>query len=217
MFAPLKEILSNQGVTLVAVSKTHPVEKIMPIYRAGHRIFGENRAQEMAEKHNLMPKDVQWHMIGHLQKNKVKYIAEFVTLIHSVDNEKLLQVLDKEAFRNNRIIEFLLQFKIAEEDSKYGLSYNKGLELIERINADEYQNVRCRGLMGMATFTDDTEQIRKEFSLLHKYYISIKDQHIKNKNYFNILSMGMSGDYEIAIAEGSNMVRIGSLIFGERN
>ena len=217
MIAQLKENFDRKNITLVAVSKTMPVEKIMPVYRAGHRIFGENRTQEMAEKHNLMPKDIQWHMIGHLQKNKVKYIADFVSMIQSVDNEKLLQVIDKEAFRHNRKIDYLLQMKIAEEDSKYGLSFPQVKELIEKINSDNFPNTRCRGLMGMATFTEDTAQIKKEFASLKTCFDSIRENLIKNKTHFDTLSMGMSGDYEIALTEGSNMVRIGSLIFGERN
>jgi pyridoxal phosphate enzyme (YggS family) len=217
MYEELKAVCEEKGVTLVAVSKTKPVEEIMSIYQKGQRIFGENRAQEMAEKYMLMPKDIQWHMIGHLQKNKVKYIAEFVSLIHSVDNEKLLQLIDKEAVKYNKKIDFLLQVKIAEEDSKYGLTFKQSLDIIDIINKGKFPNCTCRGLMGMATFTEDKNQIKDEFSLLQEHFNELKLNRVLDKKSFNILSMGMSGDYDIAIDSGSNMVRVGSLIFGARN
>jgi len=196
-------------VTLVAVSKTKPNTAILEAYNAGQRIFGENKVQELAEKAESLPKDIKWHMIGHLQSNKVKYIAPFVSLIHAVDTEKLLKEIDKRAKQNNRIIHCLLQIHIAKESSKFGLNEEEALELLKQ----DFPNVSIDGLMGMATFTNDKEQIRNEFNYLNSVFK--KAQNI-NQN-LSILSMGMSGDYDIAIEEGSNMIRVGSKIFGERN
>ena len=207
----LKE-LETTNTTLVAVSKTHPPELIMEAYHAGQRIFGENKVQEMTAKYETLPKDIQWHLIGHLQTNKVSDIAPFVTLIHSVDSLKLLQVIDKEAEKNKRVIDCLLQVYIATEESKFGLSFDEAIAILKSNEARLSKNIRITGLMGMATFTDDTTIIRKEFKSLKQFYDSLKNEH-----NFSILSMGMSSDYRIAIEEGSNMVRIGSAIFGERS
>jgi len=215
----LNQIISTipPQVTLVAVSKTKPISDLLEAYEAGQRIFGENKIQEMTDKWEAMPKDIQWHMIGHVQTNKVKFMAEYVDLIHGVDSLKLLQEINKQAQKNNRIIDCLLQIYIAEEETKFGLDEN---ELNELLSSNEFkllQNIRIVGLMGMATFTENQNQIKKEFTHLK----SIFDDLIlkpKNKNLESkILSMGMSGDYQLAIECGSTMVRIGSSIFGGRS
>jgi len=212
--------LRSKNVTLVAVSKTKPVEDILELYNLGQRDFGENYVQELVEKYEQLPEDIRWHFIGHLQSNKVKYIAPFVSLIHSVDSEKLLQEINKEAKKNNRIIDCLLEVYIAKEESKFGLNEEELQTLITRISdvnsTDSFKNISVKGLMGMASFTDDKKVVKEEFrqlkSLFDKYSrFTIHD------SPFTILSMGMSADYEIAIYEGSNMVRIGSLLFGKRN
>ncbi len=205
-----------EGVTLVAVSKTKPNALLQEAYDAGQRVFGENRVQEMAEKYAVLPKDIQWHLIGHLQTNKVKYVAEFVAMIHAVDSLKLLQEIDKQAKKYNRVIPCLLQFHIAKEDTKFGLSFEEAQELLESAEFAEMRNVSIVGLMGMATFTDDTEQIREEFRTLENTFQVIKSHYFKFNDQFEHLSMGMSGDYTIAIEEGSTMVRVGSAIFGSR-
>ena len=200
-------------ISLVAVSKTKTNEEIMKAYKAGQHIFGENKIQEMVLKWSELPKDIEWHMIGHVQTNKVKYMAEFVSLIHGVDSLKLLKEINKQAIKHNRKINCLLQVHIAQEQSKFGLNET---ELFELIGTDEFgnlKNVTVKGLMGMATFTDNEEQIRKEFSYLNSVYSKLKNR-IPD---VNVLSMGMSGDYKIAIQQGSTMVRIGSSIFGIRN
>lgn len=209
----LDSVLSSlpKTVKLIAVSKTKPVSDILAVYDAGQLDFGENRVQEMVEKYEQLPKDIKWHMIGHLQKNKVKYIAGFVELIHSVDSEDLLKEIDKQAANNNRIINCLLQIRIAEEETKFGLEIEKADKFMK--NSINFPNVKICGLMGMATFTDDTQQIRNEFSMLKTLY----DKLLVEYPDFKFLSLGMSGDYQTAIEEGSNMVRIGSLIFGSRN
>ncbi|MCT8339986.1 YggS family pyridoxal phosphate-dependent enzyme [Flavobacteriaceae bacterium TK19130] len=201
-----------EGVTLVAISKTKPNEDIMEAYKTGHRIFGENKAQEMTGKWEELPKDIEWHMVGHLQRNKVKYIAPYVALIHSVDSPRLLKEVNKQARKEERIINCLLQVKIAEEDSKYGLSMAETEELLASEKFKSYNHITVIGLMGMATFTDDKEQLQRELGSLEKFYNKLKDQY-----GFTQLSMGMSGDYQIAINHGSTMVRVGSAIFGERN
>ena len=198
-------------IQLVAVSKTHPAEKIMEVYNLGQRIFGENKVQELREKQPLLPKDIEWHLIGHLQTNKVKYIAEFIDTIQSVDSEKLLEEIDRQAAKNNRKIKVLLQLKIAEEESKYGLEISEAKELFQQWINGSYPNVEIEGLMGMATFTDDKAQVMKEFTLLKQIY----DKMALLKP-LRILSMGMSGDYPLAIECGANSVRIGSAIFGHR-
>jgi len=206
--------LNKKSVTLVAVSKTKPVEDILELYTLGQRDFGENYVQELTEKYELTPKDIRWHFIGHLQSNKVKYIAPFASLIHSVDSKKILAEIDKQAKKNNRIIDCLLQIHIAEEETKFGFNEN---ELKELISSDltVYRNVQIKGLMGMASFTDDIQKVRNEFKFLKRLFDKYSSWSIVNYQ-FSILSMGMSADYEVAIEEGTNMVRIGSLLFGKR-
>lgn len=208
-------------VTLVAVSKTKPVSDLMQAYEAGQRIFGENKIQEMLDKYEQMPKDIQWHMIGHVQSNKVKFMAPFVSLIHGVDSLKLLQEINKQALKNNRTIDCLLQIHIAEEETKFGLDEKELNNLLTTSDFKELKNIRILGLMGMATFTEDQNQIQKEFSHLKAIFDSIQktketQQYPFTMDQFSILSMGMSGDYQLAIASGSTMVRIGSSIFGGR-
>lgn len=198
-------------VSLVAVSKTKPIEAILEAYKAGQRIFGENKAQELARKFKLLPQDIEWHMIGHLQSNKVKYIASFVTLIHGVDSWKLLLEINKRAAQNKRVIDCLLQMHIAQETTKFGLNESE-IEAILKKEA-KLENIRIVGLMGMASFTSEKTQIREEFSQLKKSFNKLQKEYPNLEN----LSMGMSGDYSIAIEEGSSMVRIGSAIFGSRN
>lgn len=202
-----------EEVTLVAVSKTKPVETIMEAYEAGHRIFGENKIQEMTQKWEVMPKDIQWHMIGHVQRNKVKYMASFVAMIHGVDSFRLLQEINKQAKKHDRIIPCLLQMHIAEEATKFGLNETELTEVLRSEAFKELKNVEIVGLMGMATFTDDVQQVRKEFAHLKTIFEKTK----LVLPSLDVLSMGMSGDYPIAVEEGSTMVRIGSSIFGARN
>jgi pyridoxal phosphate enzyme (YggS family) len=201
------------SVTLVAVSKTKPNSYIQEAYDAGQRIFGENRVQEMTEKWENMPKDIEWHMIGHLQRNKVKYMAEYVSLVHGVDSPRLLSEINKQAEKHNRTISCLLQVHIAEEDTKFGFNEDELLELVGNEEFKSFNNVKIVGLMGMATFTDNMDQVRREFASLKLLFTKLKN----NYSDFATLSMGMSGDYQIAIEEGSTMVRIGSSIFGSRN
>jgi len=205
-----------QNVVLVAISKTHLPDMIMEAYGTGHRIFGENKVQEMVGKYEVLPKDIRWHMVGHLQSNKVKYLAPFVSLIHSVDSLKLLQEINKQATKNGRVIDCLLQLHIAEEEEKFGLSFDEVKALLQSVDYRSFQNIRIVGLMGMATFTDDMDKVRKEFKGLRQVFCEIKTLFIEGNDDFQILSMGMSGDYKVAIAEGSTMIRVGSIIFGER-
>lgn len=200
-------------VTLVAVSKTKPVTDVLQAYDAGQRIFGENKVQEMVQKYEEMPKDIEWHMIGHLQRNKVKYMASFVSLIHGVDSFKLLKEIDKQASKQGRVIDCLLQVFIAEEETKFGLSQNELKQLLQSEEYRQLQNVKVIGLMGMATNTDNQEQIEKEFRGLKTLFDTLN----KEGHNFSVLSMGMSGDYPLAVASGSTMVRVGSNIFGDRN
>ncbi|GAK76210.1 hypothetical protein YggS [Nonlabens ulvanivorans] len=203
--------------TLVAVSKTKPVSDLQEAYDAGQRHFGENKIQEMTEKWETLPKDIYWHMIGHTQRNKVKYMAPYVHLIHSVDSPRLLKEINKQAEKNERVIDCLLQIHIAEEETKFGFDQNELLELLSSDAFASYKNVRITGLMGMATFTDNKEQVRKEFKSLKTLLDHINDNHlISDSHDLKTLSMGMTGDYKIAIEEGSTMVRIGSAIFGSR-
>jgi PLP dependent protein len=202
----------GQNVQLVAVSKTKPVELLMEAYNAGQRIFGENKVQEMVAKHEQMPKDIEWHMIGHLQSNKVKYITPFVSLIHAVDSLKLLETINKEAIKNNRVIDCLLQIYIADEETKFGLDETELNALFESEIYNQMNNIKIVGLMGMATNSDDENKIRNEFKKLKAIFEKLR---ITNFD-LRILSMGMSSDYKIAVEEGSSMVRVGSLIFGER-
>ena len=211
----LKKIKSTlpEHVTLVAVSKTKPISDLMEAYNSGQRIFGENKIQEMVEKQELMPKDIEWHMIGHVQRNKVKYMAGFVNLIHGVDSLKLLSEIDKQAKKHDRVIDCLLQIKIAKEDSKFGMSTEDATALLQSEDYLELKNVNIIGLMGMATFTDDMTQVEEEFKFLKSSFDTLKTDH----KALQTISMGMSGDYQIALEEGSNMIRIGSAIFGSRN
>lgn len=213
--ANLQQIKASipEHVTLVAVSKTKSNEAILEAYQTGQRIFGENKVQELTEKYESLPKDIEWHMIGHLQSNKVKYIAPFVSLIHGVDSFKLLKEINKRAAQNERVINCLLQIHIAEEDTKFGFDEKEVIELIKSETFQDLKNIKIVGLMGMATFTENENQIRKEFKSLKKLFDKLQ---ISN-HQFQILSMGMSGDYQIAIEEGSTMIRVGSSIFGERN
>lgn len=211
----IKFQLSNH-VTLVAVSKTKPVADLMEAYNAGQRIFGENKIQEMTDKWEVMPKDIEWHMIGHVQTNKVKYMAPYVSLIHGVDSLKLLQEINKQAIKNNRVIDCLFQVYIAEEESKFGLDEQELEEILSSTEFKQLKNIRIVGLMGMATFTENQNQIEKEFKHLKTIfdkYKTLNSEHCQ----LNTLSMGMSGDYQLAISCGSTMVRIGSSIFGNRN
>lgn len=214
----LKNIKSTipEHLTLVAVSKTKPVSDLMEAYNAGQRIFGENKIQEMAEKHEVMPKDIEWHMIGHVQSNKVKYMASFVSLIHGVDNFKLLKEINKQAQKHDRVIDCLLQIKIAEEDSKFGMSKINASEVIKSSDLSTLKNINIVGVMGMATFTDDQNQIKKEFKLLKSSFEELKKLDTENCK-LKIISMGMSGDFKLAIDCGSTMIRVGSSIFGSRN
>lgn len=211
----ITEELAQKGVTLVAVSKTKPATDIQELYNAGQRDFGENYVQELMEKQPALPQDINWHFIGHLQSNKVKYIAPFVHLIHGIDNLKLLQEVNKQAAKHGRVIDVLLQFYIAEEESKFGMDETEVTECITASSA--LPNVRIRGLMGMATNTDDQTQIAKEFDRLTSFFNALKGAHFSNVASFDTRSMGMSGDYNLAVAHGSTMVRIGSLLFGARN
>ena len=200
-------------VTLVAVSKTKPVEDLMDAYQSGQRIFGENKIQEMADKHQQMPKDIQWHMIGNVQRNKVKYMAEFVDLIHGVDSEKLLNEVNKQAKKYDRTINCLLQLKIAQEDSKFGMSSENAHDLLKSDHFKSLENIAIVGVMGMASFTDNTTQIKQEFTALKTTFDSLKNINPE----LTVISMGMSGDYPLAIDCGSTMIRVGSSIFGARN
>ncbi|XZF15809.1 YggS family pyridoxal phosphate-dependent enzyme [Chitinophagaceae bacterium MMS25-I14] len=214
----LKAELDPAGVTLVAVSKTKPVADIQELYHIGQRDFGENYVQELAEKQPQLPADIRWHYIGHLQGNKVKYIAPFVHLIHAVDSFKLLQEINKQAVKNNRVIDVLLQLFIADEETKFGLNEKEVIELMDYYEAqkDQMQNVRICGLMGMASNTDYEQQVRAEFDNLRAVFRNLQQSYFLGKKYFNTCSMGMSGDYKIAVEAGSNMVRIGSMLFGAR-
>ena len=214
----LKQVKASvtEGARLIAVSKTKPVEMLQEAYDAGQRLFGENKALEMRDKHEVMPKDIEWHFIGHLQKNKVKYIAPYVSLIHSIDSLELLQEVDRLAERNDRVIDCLLQFHIASEETKFGLNLEEAETLL---NSDTYKglkHVRIVGVMGMATNTEDEQQVRSEFRHLREIKEELKEKWFKDAEWFKEISMGMSGDYKIALEEGSTLVRVGSAIFGAR-
>lgn len=215
----LKRIAGSlpERVKLVAVSKTKPVEAIEEAYEGGQRVFGENRAQELAEKYEVLPKDIEWHMIGHLQTNKVKYISAFVSLIHGVESLRLLETIDKEGKKHNRIIPCLLQFYVASEETKFGLNMEEAKALLDSEEYKNMKNVQIVGVMGMATNTDDEEQIKREFHHLKVIFDELKESYFVGNPGFKELSMGMSGDYMIAVEEGSTMVRVGSSIFGARN
>ncbi|MBS3771322.1 MAG: YggS family pyridoxal phosphate-dependent enzyme [Bacteroidales bacterium] len=206
-----------EGVKLVAITKTKPNEDIMEAYQAGHKIFGENKVQELVSKYQDLPKDIEWHMVGHLQSNKVKYIAPFVHLIHGVDRPKLFNVIDKEGKKNNRVLDVLMQFHIAREETKFGFNLQEAKELLDSEAFNNYDFIKVRGLMGMATFTEDMEQVRSEFRELVNIFNKLKENYFPNDPAFKEISMGMSNDYHVALEEGTTMVRIGSLIFGKRN
>ena len=210
----LKEIPEN--VKLVAVSKTKPIEDILEAYIAGQKMFGENKAQEIIAKQPQLPENIRWHFIGHMQTNKVKYIAPFVALIEAVDSLKLLKEINKQANKINRVIDCLLQFHIATEETKFGLNMPEAKEILDNTEFQIMKNIRITGVMGMATFTDNTELIHKEFRTLKDYFYKLKKNYFLDEDYFKEISMGMSGDYKIAIEEGTTIVRIGSLIFGSR-
>lgn len=211
----LKQTLPS-GCQLIAVSKTQPVEKLKEAYAAGQRIFGENKVQEVVPKFEALPKDIEWHMIGHLQSNKVKFIAPFIHLIHSVDSARLLEEIDKQAGKVGRTISCLLQLHIAKEETKFGFSEEEVMALLSSPSFKNLQNIKILGLMGMATFIDNPEQVRSEFRSLKKFFDALKKSSLPSKVEMKELSMGMSGDYQIAIEEGSTMIRVGSAIFGSR-
>jgi PLP dependent protein len=209
--------LAGTSARLIAVTKTKPIEDLQAAYEAGCKIFGENKVQEMVQKWEVLPKDIEWHLIGHLQSNKVKYMAPFVAMIHSIDSLKLLQEVDKQAFKANRVIECLLQIYIAQEETKFGLSPEEALEILDSDEFKAMKNVKIVGLMGMATNTDDQEQIRLEFKGLKSFFEQLKSKYPTRENLqLKEISMGMSGDYLIAAEEGSTLVRVGSAIFGSR-
>ncbi len=217
-----KEILAikkelPENITLVAVSKTKPNEDIMAAYNVGHKIFGENKVQDLVTKYETLPKDIEWHFIGHPQSNKVKYIAPFISLIHGVDSLKLLKVINKEAAKNSRTVNCLLQFHIATEATKFGLSVNEAREILKSETFKNLKNVEIVGVMGMATFTEDKNQIRNEFRTLKNIFNLLKNEYFSASKKFVEISMGMSNDYGLAVEEGSTMVRVGSKIFGARN
>ena len=205
------------GVRLIAVSKTKPVEDLQEAYDAGQRLFGENKALEMRDKHEVLPADIEWHFIGHLQTNKIKYIAGYVSLIHSIDSLGLLQAVEKEAAKHDRVIDCLMQFHIATEESKFGLDMAEAEALLQSPEYAAMQHVRIVGVMGMATNTDNRDLIRREFATLRGYRDTLRERYFAGHTEFREISMGMSGDYDIAMEEGSTLVRVGSAIFGARN
>ncbi len=217
MYEALLKNLQSRGITLVAVSKTHPVERILELYQRGQRDFGENRVQELLEKAPHLPADIRWHLIGHLQTNKVRYIAPFIHMIHSVDSLRLLAEIEKQAAKSGRTIDCLLQFHIAEEESKFGLSEDEADVLLQSQEYHTMRHVRICGVMGMATFTDNTDQVRAEFRHLRCIFERLRTTYFAGAPHFREISMGMSSDWEIAVEEGSTIVRIGSLIFGPRS
>lgn len=216
MIEALIKSLDARRVKLVAVSKTYPPERILEVYALGQRCFGENRVQEMLAKHATLPKDIAWHLIGHLQSNKVKQIIPFVQMIHSVDRFSLLQEIDRQALKAGRVVDCLLQFHIAQESTKFGFSVSEAEKMLQSPEFHALQHVRICGVMGMATFTNDMTRVRNEFRGLKIIFQKLKTQFFSNEPAFQEISMGMSGDWEIAVEEGSTMVRIGSLIFGKR-
>jgi pyridoxal phosphate enzyme (YggS family) len=211
------EILKNTNCKLIAVSKTYPDEAIKEAYQAGQKIFGENKVQELVQKAETLPKDIEWHLIGHLQSNKVKYIAPFVHLIHSVDSMKLLKEINKEGIKNNRILSVLLQLYIADEETKFGLSFEETEEILGSVDPDIFSNIRIMGFMGMATNTSDQDKIRSEFRSLKTFFDTCQRVYSQKNIDLKEISMGMSSDYKIALEEGSSLIRVGSSIFGKRN
>jgi len=215
----LTDFLSKlpKNVKLVAVSKTKPAQIISEALETGHRVFGENKVQELTDKQAHLPGAIEWHFIGHLQRNKVKYIAPFVALIHAVDSLKLLAEINKQALKNDRVIDCLLQFHIAKESTKFGLDYHEAIELLESDRYKSFKNIRITGVMGMATFTKNMVQVRDEFRTLKNYFDKLKKNYFANAAAFREISMGMSDDYQVAIEEGSTIIRVGTKIFGDRN
>jgi pyridoxal phosphate enzyme (YggS family) len=213
MYLEILDKAQAHHARLVVVSKTRSIPEIMGIYNRGQRIFGENRVQELVEKQKALPKDIEWHLIGHLQKNKVKYIAPFISMIHSVDSYDLLQTIDKEANKHHRCIDVLLQFHIAEEETKFGLTLDEACQIIEKLNIHPLAGVRICGVMGMASFTSDRHQVRSEFRHLKRIFDQLKKQYFKDEGSFSEISMGMSGDFDIALEEGSTLIRVGSAVF----
>jgi pyridoxal phosphate enzyme (YggS family) len=209
--------LEGTGCKLIAVSKTYPPERILEAYQAGQRLFGENRVQELVPKYEALPKDIKWHLIGHLQSNKVKYIAPFVSLIHSVDSLKLLEEINRQALKVGRVIDCLLQVYIAQEETKFGLDYQEVRQLLAHPTLAQLKNIRLVGLMGMASNTPDLEQVRQEFRGLRSFFEQLRKQSLPSNVGPEVLSMGMSGDWEIALEEGSTLIRAGSAVFGKRN
>jgi len=216
MYSQILAKVKAAGATLIAVSKTHPPQSILTLYEQGQRAFGENRVQEMLEKQEALPKDIDWHLIGHLQTNKVKFIAPFVRMIHSVDSLKLLQEIDKQAAKNGRIIDCLLQFHIAQEETKFGLDLDEARALLDSPEYAALQQVRLCGVMGMASFSDDMALVRREFQNLKGIFDTLRASYFAEAPHFREISMGMSGDWELALETGSTMVRIGTLLFGAR-
>lgn len=218
MFKQLKQELAQYNAQLIAVSKTKPNAAIDELYEKGQRAFGENKVQELVEKYEALPKDIEWHLIGHLQRNKVKYIAPFVAMIHSIDSLKLLKEVQKQAAKSDRVIPVLLQMHIAEEETKFGLDKNELIEILDFYTSENgpFSNIKICGLMGMATFTDDKKQVANEFASLKDLFTFCKESYLLRDD-FKEISMGMSGDYKIALEQGSTMVRIGSMLFGSRN
>lgn len=215
----IKNITSSLPTTtrLIAVSKTKPAEDIQEAYNAGQRVFGENKALEMRDKHEVLPKDIEWHFIGHLQTNKIKYIIPYVSLIHSIDSLNLLKEVNKEAAKKERRVDCLLQFHIAQEDTKFGLSYDEAIQLLSSEEYKQMENIRIVGVMGMATFTDNSDQVSAEFGSLRTIFDRLKKEYFSSVESFCELSMGMSDDYPLAIEQGSTLIRVGSAIFGKRN
>jgi pyridoxal phosphate enzyme (YggS family) len=213
----LQKEFASKGVQLIAVSKTKPAADIQALYDLGQRDFGENYVQELAEKRPQLPAGIRWHFIGHLQTNKVKYIVPFVHLIHTVDSLKLLTEISKQAAKEGRVVDVLLQLYVAAEETKFGLDTREVIALMDHLEAQPLEHVRICGLMGMATNTSDTAQVRKEFETVHNFFVFLKDTYFFARPWFNIISMGMSADYELAVNAGSNMVRIGSMLFGARS
>lgn len=212
----IKDSLPND-VTLVAVSKTKPISDLQEAYNSGQRVFGENKVQELREKEPALPKDIEWHMIGHMQTNKVKYIAPYISLIHGVESFKLLKEINKQALKNNRIIKILLQFHIASESTKFGFQFDEAKAMLDSEEFKDLKNIEVSGVMGMASFVNDESIVRKEFSSLKLIFDELKANYFSAAEHFKVISMGMSGDYQLAIKEGSTMVRVGSAIFGARN
>lgn len=212
----IKEELKNTKVKLIAVSKTKPAESIAEAYAAGQRVFGENTVQELVEKYDALPKDIEWHLIGHLQSNKVKYIAPFISMIHSVDSLKLAQEINKQAVKNGRVIDCLLQIYIADEDTKFGLDFAEAIELLRSEEFVELKNIRIRGVMGIATLTENQRMIKDEFYELKTFFTGLKETFYRKDADFTEISMGMSGDYKLAIEQGSTLIRLGSTLFGVR-